>query len=128
MFLQILLAHTFIFQTPSTTELLQHIHRLRHKIIHSDTKVTPTFNINTIHSSLDFNTVTSRTTSKPTMPTFPTNPLQQSQTSTNVHITQNSVNSIVHSNQTTTRATTIRNDNVSVPQGSSITVHQISPV
>ena len=86
-----------------------------------DTNIQPTFN--TTHTNLTPNTVTSRTLSRPPIPTVATNPLHYFQTSLNTPTTQNSVYPSTHNTQTKTSAITLQNNNVSAPQGSSITAN-----
>ena len=104
----------FVFQASSTPERPTTTTQLyTPPQNNTDPNITAILNINTTHTNLPSNTVTSRTVYRPSIPTISINPLQYSLTSTKIPSTQIFVNPLVHNNQTTTQTTTIRDNNVS---------------
>ena len=102
----------FTFRSPSTPEQSSvTTHALQQKILLLQIYQSPLTLICYIQFFL--------TRSRPTIPTIPTNPFQYNLSSTNIHTTQHSVYLIVHKTEAVTSNTTVQNNNVAVPSGSS---------
>ena len=84
------------------------------------TNIPTKFNINMLHTKPPPKIDTSRTLTRPSISLIPTNTIQCKLSSTNIHNTQHSVYPLVHNTQDVTSNTTIQNNNVAVPSGSSI--------